>query len=314
MAGGRRPPGPAMALAIFLLALTGSPVAAQSFLQSVFGFFSGAPANRSVSPRRPEPPKSIPWVGSQEDRDAAARSRRSYSSERSAGPWRTMCVRLCDGYYFPMSTGVSDATVRDDAKSCEDRCGVPARLYYLDKESDDIAGMVDLKGRTYADLEAAFRYRKRLIDGCTCRPMPWSAAEQARHKRYEIYDAYMKIQAERDAEEERRAEAQILELAGRQETIETVETASADRTDSGDAQTDDRTEQASDSDPTVEPAFETRMVESPLGERRTRRSSIDRHAPSRRAGTKRANDKAPVTGFSALFPQASSGYNWPGDR
>jgi hypothetical protein len=36
----------------------------------------------------------------------------------------------------------------------------------------------------YTALPNAFKYRKTLVDGCRCRPQPWSEAELARHRAY----------------------------------------------------------------------------------------------------------------------------------
>ena len=48
--------------------------------------------------------------------------------------------------------------------------------------------MVDLAGRKYKDLPHAFGYRKALVQGCACKPVPWSYEEAARHRQYEVAD------------------------------------------------------------------------------------------------------------------------------
>lgn len=310
------------ALVAGFVLLPGSPAAAQSLLQSIFGFFNaGAP--KKVSPRRPEPQKAIPWVGSREDREDIARSKRpDAKANGKSGPWRTMCVRLCDGYYFPVSRGVSSARFDDDAKTCRARCGVPARLFYLDKESDDIAAMVDLNGREYGELKTAFRYRKRLTDGCTCRPMPWSAAEQARHKRYEVYDAYMKLQEERDAEAERRAEARILELAEERREREAVENRSQSELREDTAAVPPFPT-ARDSDVPVSPASheidksshdDMAALAKMRADRRATRPRAPRRSTSQRSAQTRRPKPEPASGLGALFAPQPSPFGWPGDR
>ena len=44
--------------------------------------------------------------------------------------------------------------------------------------------MVDLTGRAYGSYPTAFKYRKTLVEGCGCRPQPWSETERARHRAY----------------------------------------------------------------------------------------------------------------------------------
>ena len=48
-----------------------------------------------------------------------------------AGEFATMCVRTCDGYYFPMSPDSSSADFDRDLKNCETSCpGTEMELYY----------------------------------------------------------------------------------------------------------------------------------------------------------------------------------------
>ncbi len=121
------------------------------------------------------------------------RLQRSRSSEREAGGGsgkvQTLCVRTCDGYYFPISRSTARRNLHLDARACSARCGTEARLFYMAEDNDDKSGMTDLTGRTYGDLPNAFKYRKTLIEGCACRPDPWSAAELERHRAYADADA-----------------------------------------------------------------------------------------------------------------------------
>ena len=48
----------------------------------------------------------------------------------------------------------------------------------------DAASAVDLTGMTYGSLANAFKYRKTLVEGCRCRPQPWSQSEAERHRGY----------------------------------------------------------------------------------------------------------------------------------
>ena len=45
------------------------------------------------------------------------------------GSLRTVCVRLCDGYYFPISFSTSRERLAQDSKTCESRCGSEGRLF-----------------------------------------------------------------------------------------------------------------------------------------------------------------------------------------
>lgn len=111
------------------------------------------------------------WFGSSSPQPA-------YSSR-----YRTLCVRTCDGYYFPISFSTSRAGLVRDAKQCESRCGAPARLFYHRNPGADIQHMIDLNGQPYSSLENAFRYREELVEGCRCTPQPWSEAAQQEYRR-----------------------------------------------------------------------------------------------------------------------------------
>jgi hypothetical protein len=94
-------------------------------------------------------------------------------------------VRLCDGFYWPISFGVSRAQFGRDAQVCQSSCGSDARLFYQ-PTNGSAETMVDLSGRSYSQIPNAFRYRKALVPNCTCKPAPWSEAELARHQNYAV--------------------------------------------------------------------------------------------------------------------------------
>jgi Protein of unknown function (DUF2865) len=91
------------------------------------------------------------------------------------GTYRTLCVRLCDGFYFPVSFATSEGGLARDAEQCRASCGVEARLFYHPNPGGSVETMLDLTGRAYSALPMAFKYRKTLVAGCLCRPQPLSA-------------------------------------------------------------------------------------------------------------------------------------------
>jgi hypothetical protein len=99
------------------------------------------------------------------------------------GGIRTMCVRLCDGYYWPLSWNASRGRLLRDSKACQSSCGSEARLFTMTSNGDP-RDMVDLAGRPYAKLPNAFRYRKGEVAACRCRPESWEQSELERHRGY----------------------------------------------------------------------------------------------------------------------------------
>jgi Protein of unknown function (DUF2865) len=103
---------------------------------------------------------------------------------RSGGGYRTMCVRLCDGFYWPISNSASSSDFNADKRTCETSCMAPAKLYYQTDKGENPARMLGLDGKTYKSLDTAFAYRKSLQPACRCKADPWSSLEQARHQSY----------------------------------------------------------------------------------------------------------------------------------
>lgn len=101
-----------------------------------------------------------------------------------SGTYRTLCVRLCDGYYWPVSFSTTSDGLGEDKESCESSCGVPVRLFYYRNPDGQPEDAVDLKGEPYMQLANAFRYRNEYVSQCKCQPDPWEAASLDRHKQY----------------------------------------------------------------------------------------------------------------------------------
>ena len=84
--------------------------------------------------------------------------------------YRTLCVRTCDGYYFPISFSTLPNYFQRDAKACQDRCAAPAQLYYHQNPGGSIEQMVSIADNTtYKQLATAFQYRKQFKKGCSCK-------------------------------------------------------------------------------------------------------------------------------------------------
>ena len=103
---------------------------------------------------------------------------------KQPGTYRTMCVRLCDGYYFPISFATTRNKFEDDAKRCERQCPSRSRLYVYRNPGEDLEHMVDLQDEPYAQLPTAFRFQTAYNSQCTCRGNPWDPEEIARHAAY----------------------------------------------------------------------------------------------------------------------------------
>jgi len=120
---------------------------------------------------------------SEPPRDVERPSRIEKHRAQRSTTYRTWCVRLCDGYYWPVSYSTTRDRFSRDAHKCELGCPRKSRLF-VHRTSDDVDDMTDLKGDAYRDLKNAFRHRKEYVADCTCRGHPWDAEAIARYRAY----------------------------------------------------------------------------------------------------------------------------------
>lgn len=164
------------AVSVLIIAVLPQPAAAKSLFESIFGFLQSSPEPRIlVRPRPADINRSNPFQGA-----VPRRSMPSYAG----GRYRTVCVRLCDGYFFPISNASSRRDFYGDAKQCQSSCQSDTRLFYMSPSNPSIKQARDQRGLAYTDLKTAFRYRKTYNKSCTCRPAPWTVSERMRHKSY----------------------------------------------------------------------------------------------------------------------------------
>ena len=71
------------------------------------------------------------------------------------------CVRLCDGQHFP----IEHVTNSTPVETCRAMCPASkTKVFY----GSEIGASRSGDGQRYADLDAAFIYRKQLVANCTC--------------------------------------------------------------------------------------------------------------------------------------------------
>lgn len=108
-------------------------------------------------------PLGFLWQG-EEDQGAGMR--------QSAVPFatfKTVCVRMCDGYYFPISYSTMQSQFRKDADVCQAKCAAPAELFYYQNPGAEMDQAVSVSGQPYSKMPNAFRHRREYVEGCSCR-------------------------------------------------------------------------------------------------------------------------------------------------
>jgi len=150
-----------LALAAGLVLASGSLAHAE-----LFDFFRSAgppqrPAPAALPAAAPAPARSAQPV-----KPAAAPAVRAPTAV--APVLQTMCVRLCDGYAFPLGTLRSSGDRAVHERGCEAACPhAPVRLFTM-RAGGDLASARSVDGTTYRNLPKAFAYMSRRERDCSC--------------------------------------------------------------------------------------------------------------------------------------------------
>lgn len=83
-------------------------------------------------------------------------------TDQPRGEFRTVCVRTCDGYFFPMSNAASVGDFERDQKNCESSCpGTEMQVFYSRGMDDDAGTMTSsVTGQPYSELPTAYLYKQ----------------------------------------------------------------------------------------------------------------------------------------------------------
>jgi hypothetical protein len=96
-----------------------------------------------------------------------------------SGTYRTVCVRSCDGGYFPISFATVPGRFPDDDKTCKALCpATEANLYSYRNPGEDMNQAVSINGQPYSSSPNAFRFRQEFNPSCACKAagQTWSDA------------------------------------------------------------------------------------------------------------------------------------------
>jgi hypothetical protein len=90
------------------------------------------------------------------------------------GQGRTVCVRVCDGYYFPISFSADRSRFKRDEATCQAMYPPGQAALFIDGDADgNTDDMVSLDGKRYRDQPYALAYRDAYNASC---PMPRASA------------------------------------------------------------------------------------------------------------------------------------------
>jgi hypothetical protein len=125
------------------------------------GFFESLFGGQSAPNAQPQDPlEEVPAPG----------------DETPQGGSEVLCVRHCDGYFFPLS--YSERGGPDSLTDfCKASCPNAEVSVYTRVPGQEIETAVGLDGKPYTDLPTALKYQKSLDPACTCRAASASWAD-----------------------------------------------------------------------------------------------------------------------------------------
>jgi hypothetical protein len=87
-----------------------------------------------------------------------------------SGTYKTLCVRTCDGFYFPISYSTVPANFSQDAQACQRLCPAADTVLYSHRTTgEDVNQAVSANGSLYTQMANAFAYRKAFNPSCSCK-------------------------------------------------------------------------------------------------------------------------------------------------
>ena len=102
--------------------------------------------------------------------DSLFGNNQAQEGDMQGGGFRTVCVRTCDGSYFPISFATNPARFPEDEKTCQRMCpAAEVILFSYRNPGGDIAQATSLGGQTYSQLPNAFKFRQQFDNACSCR-------------------------------------------------------------------------------------------------------------------------------------------------
>lgn len=145
----------------------------RGFFESLFGANEPTRQQQAYIPPQPDLtqiPLEPPKLKQQNSEDGQYRGAHSGNL--------AVCVRSCDGGFFPISYAAFNKDPEDLALLCNALCPNAAVSVYSYSGASDIETAVSLEGEPYRSLPNAFRYRTTFDPSCSCKApnQTWVAA------------------------------------------------------------------------------------------------------------------------------------------
>ena len=101
-----------------------------------------------------------------------------FQSDTPGNAYRTVCVRTCDGFFFPISFSTAPSRFADDQRTCQRMCPASEAVLYTHRNpGEDMNQAVSAGGRLYSELPNAFKFRQEFNAACSCKKQGETWAE-----------------------------------------------------------------------------------------------------------------------------------------
>jgi len=97
---------------------------------------------------------------------------------RAQGGSEAICVRQCDGGFFPVSYSAYRGNLQDLNSLCQAECPNAEASVYTKSLWRDVETAVSMEGESYMSLPNALKFQKQRVAACSCKPpdMSWAQA------------------------------------------------------------------------------------------------------------------------------------------
>jgi Protein of unknown function (DUF2865) len=154
-------------------------------MQATYAQLAGRAGSDGGEARRAELRAIVARVCRDEDAPRKAREARDTDEPRRMGGARLVCVRACDGFFFPLDNRPRGRASEDQL--CRALCpGAQAAAYRMPTDGE-IKEAISLKGRPYVRLANALKFQKERDQSCSCKPedKTWAQALQTAERMIE---------------------------------------------------------------------------------------------------------------------------------
>ena len=148
--------------------------ASRGFFEEMFGL---APPREAGAP--PDPPllNRTPPIRAQPEDDPLNETEGSEQGDNHLGGALAICVRQCDGGFFPVSYSARRANLEELATLCKALCPNAEVALYTKSLWGELDSAVSMSGESYGDHPNALKFQKTLVPACGCKPPDKSWAE-----------------------------------------------------------------------------------------------------------------------------------------